>query len=333
MIFFILLIRQALYAFVNLSDKYLVNREDGETGEECMSSRPGALIAISAVFSILLALSLAIYLLVTQVIIGSVDSLINFGVWGGIYSLITGSLRLLNQFTSETDAIVVLTLNGSIYTLAMWMYFQAMKENDSSRVTAWFQVIPLWGLFGGLIVLREFPLWIELVAIALLVVGGIVVSYEGKASKKLVLLMLGSTLLLAVNDIVFADCGRDLHPLDALFASAIGKGIFGVAFLLRKKDRSGFSKGFRSNFGLQSATGISCTIADNLDDAAKYYAPVAVVQAMGCTQPIFVLMGAMLLIRFYPGILKEELGGALKSKVAGILLLCVGGAILAVTRS
>jgi hypothetical protein len=62
------------------------------------------------------------------------------------------------------------------------------------------------------------------------------------------------------------------------------------------------------------------------------YLPVAFVQATCCFQPFFALAGAVLLTKFFPDILSEEVSGTtLWQKVTGTVLMVVGGIVLSLT--
>ena len=64
----------------------------------------------------------------------------------------------------------------------------------------------------------------------------------------------------------------------------------------------------------------------------KLFAPVAIVQGIACTQPMFTILGAALLTKFFPKLLSEEQGNAFWRKFGGITLIVIGGIVIAVTR-
>ncbi len=284
-----------MFASVNIVDKFLVHGSEED-------SKPGALLGITGLFNLIAA------------------SLV--GAWM-VYKGQSISIKLL----------IPLMLNGGVYVGAMWIYLYIMREEDASRVVPWFQTIPVFGIFGAFIVLQELPKWFEIGAIGLLVIGGFALSIKnGVAKKKVAILMILTSGLVAGNDVIFAEFGRQTDAAPAIFADMLGKAVFGLMFLCRRNSRKGFIVGLRTKFGIQSASELVNIGADMFLDLAKLYMPIALVQAACATQPLFVLIGATIIAKFSPKF-SEELQGNQWMKVAGVLLMVVGGAILAASTA
>jgi hypothetical protein len=138
--------------------------------------------------------------------------------------------------------------------------------------------------------------------------------------------------LIAMNDVVFANYGRQADSLaSALFADVTGKAFWCSLVLIGKKERRGFFLGLRTKFHLQSSGEIIYIVADGIFDVAKLMAPVAIAQAVCCTQPLFAYVGVLALAKFYPKAFAEEKGYGWH-KLSGTILMIVGGVILAVTH-
>jgi uncharacterized membrane protein len=292
---FVVLIPPALFAVSNLMDKVIVHGE----GED---NSPGAIISMNAVLDIVFCLPL------------------------GFYILVVGKSIPLGMF-------LPLFLNGIVVTLAGYLFYRVIRVEEASRAVPIFQTIPLFGLLLGYYGLGENLGWKVLVAIFALMIGGYLLSVKkSKIKAGMVGLMVLSSLLYAVNDYILADYGRQANEISVvIFADLAGKMFFGMIFLLRRSDRTSFKLGLKTKFGLVAASSIVFGAGDIVYDVAKMYVPLAVVQAMCCTQPLFVLIGAVGLTLFCKGFPKEDIqGGAVWQKVVGGIMMMVGGVLLSI---
>lgn len=227
----------------------------------------------------------------------------------------------------------ILVLNGVTYTGAIWLYLHILQEEEVSKAVPFFQIIPMFGIIGGYIFLGEKLGLAISIAIALLVLGGLCLVYEGgsRIRKKLAFVMICSSLLLAINDIVFADFGRNINLLPALCADLLGKVLVGSLFMISKKTRVTFIPTLRIKFKLQALNETIFIVADLIFDWAKIIAPVALVQGMCATQPLFLLGIAAFFTKFFPKFHCENFEGINKwRKVIGVLLMVIGGIIVSI---
>ncbi len=299
--FFLSILACAIFAAVNLTDKFIVDGEEED-------SDPGALMGITGIICI-------------------------FG------AIIFGLLTYFNGQSIPKENFLALWGNGLVYIIAIYLYNVAMKEDESSRVIPWFQTIPIFGLFFGIYFLKEVPSKFELFAIAMMLAGGVLITWQkGKKGGKLAFLMLTASVLIAINDGVLAFYGREIGINAALFADFSGKMTFGLIFLIGKKERRGAILGLRTKFGLMVGSEVACMTADSLLDVCKLGIPIVIVQAVGCTQPVFVLIGAIIisksLVKFIPKeaqeAIKEDIQKeTLVKKVLAITLMVLGGLIFA----
>lgn len=225
-----------------------------------------------------------------------------------------------------------LMVNGVTYIAAMWLYMAAMKEEEATRVAPVFQIIPAIGLLGDLLILRNVPVWYVILGIFLTVTGSVILNFKkGKIHFSIILLMLGASLMLACNDVVFAKFGRDMSTSQALFADLSGKALWGLLILLKKSYREGFVTNIRINFWLLAFTEILGIGAEAIVDVGKLFFPVSVVQSVDCTQEIFTLVGAVLFSKYLPQFLEEEIGHlTLLQKTVGIIVVVSGGVLITV---
>ncbi len=223
-----------------------------------------------------------------------------------------------------------LVLNGLVFNVAMACYLFALKRQEVSLVAPFFQFIPVFGLFGGYFFLNESPTFGQIGAIILLAFGGVILSIEGRVfNRKIVLLMISSSFMFNASDVIFANYGRHIETLPALLADSIGKAIFGLIVLLKKEYRKEFISGLRLRLGVQTVNEVMFTVANLMFNWAKIFAPVALVQGMGATQSLFLLILSALLTKYIPSFHSENFRGVAKwQKVIGVLLMVIGGIIV-----
>lgn len=292
-----------LFAMSNIIDGWLVNlKEKKEGGESEDEGSPMSLLAIGGIFFLASAAVLA-------------------------------SLTWFRGIAVCVDQnFMLLIANGFVFSVAMTCYLFALKCEEVSRAAPFFQFIPVFGLFGGYYFLNESLTLGQIGAILLLAFGGIILSFKSRVfNGRMVLLMLLSSFMFNVNDVAFANYGRHIETLPALLADSIGKAAFGLVVLLKREYRNEFMSGLRMRLGVQTANEVSFTIADVIFDWAKILAPVALVQGMCATQPLFLLVLSALFTKYVPNFHSENFVGVAKwQKIAGVLLMVVGGVIVSV---
>lgn len=308
-IWMVALLPPILFAVSNLVDKKIVH---GDTDEY----NPWSIIALGAVFDIVVCIPI------------------------GVYCLTTGNLPSVAMFWP-------LFVNGITFTVAAWIFYVCLKTEDTSRVVPIFQTVPAFGIFLGLYGLQEVLSLGIFLGIILLMIGGYVLSVKkGKINKRILAMMLLSSALYAINDFVLARYGREVLDgvstvngfwastkvaMPVIFADLLGKIFFGIIILISPKVRTNFALGFKSKFGLVAASSLTYTLGDIGFDIAKIFAPLALVQALCCTQPLFVLIGAVGLTIFCKSFPKEEADGkSLGQKVFGVVMMVIGGILLSI---
>ncbi|MDD4409821.1 MAG: EamA family transporter [Candidatus Pacebacteria bacterium] len=290
----ILILIPIFYAAANLADKYLVTEGDDD------DSDPGALLALSGLFAAMFAVPLGLFIFFTGRSLGSMPS------------------------------IVMLVGLGALYFAAIWIYLDTLKIEDSSAVVSWFQIIPLFGLVGAFFVLNETPQWYHIIGIVALVIGGFSLCYkDGEMKRTIVFWMIISAALIATYDIAFAVYGREIDELSAIFLMLVGKVVAGFVFLaLDAKARRGFMGGLTTKFKAQFVSESVNTVADIAMYGSILFFPVMIVQGVAALQPLFVLIGAVLLGTIFPQIEEEGEGQDFRKKVLAITFMIIGGVLL-----
>lgn len=255
---------------------------------------------------------------------------------GGIFNLfgavIAGCIVAAGNQTVALNQALPLIINGGTYIAAMWLYMKAMKGEEAARVSPIFQLIPAIGLLGDILILHKAPVWYVIIGIAMIVSGSLILNFrKGKIRWDILLLMSGASLLLAFNDVTFARFGREMETLPAIFSDLSGKALWGLLFLIGRRNRRGAAMAIRLHFRLLLLIEVLNLGAEAIFDVGKLFFPVSTVQAVDCTQDIFMLLGVIVFSKYLPGFLREDIRHTtLWQKIIGILVMVFGGILIAI---
>ncbi len=224
-----------------------------------------------------------------------------------------------------------LAANGITYWLAMGAYAAAMQREEATRVAPILQMLPVFGIIADVFVLHNMPGSFASIGIACVMLGCLLLNLrQGRLNKQVLLLMVLATIMLAINDTIFARFGRGLGTAPAIFADLTGKAAWGLLPLLLPRARRGFVLGFRKFLWLFALVDTLTIAADGIADVGKLYFPVSVIQAVDCTQEIFMLAGVFLFSHFAPRFLSEKLDGVSSvQKLTGCGVVVFGGVLIA----
>ncbi len=301
--FLIALINPFAHALVNHFDKYLISKY-------MKGGSVGTLILFSALFAI-----------VTLPII--------YAIHPDIFATIT------------FGQAIILMINGALLVTAIICYLYALNYDEASYVAPFFQLVPVFGFFLGYLILGETLRSHQFFAAALIVGGSTVLSFQftnGKAhmKKQLVLLMLGSSILYAINAVIFKSIAVQAGFVDSLFWDMAGKVVFGVIlFCAIRSYREQFIELIKVNrfsiVGLNAINEILSLVGEIAIVLAVLYAPVVLVQSVGGLQPVFVFILGLLITLLWPKFGQESLNRAtIIQKIIGIAIVTLGAYLLAI---
>jgi drug/metabolite transporter (DMT)-like permease len=295
--FLVALINPFAHAAVNHLDKYLISRY-------LKGHSVGTLILFSSLFAVL-ALPVIVFL----------DP--------GVFHSITFFQALALMF------------NGAVLVAAILLYLYALASNEASYVAPFFQFIPIFGFLLSYFILGEVLSFYQVMAICLIVFGSIILSLEISAKssgikRNLVLLMLGSSFLYAINAVIFKSIAMNQGFLNSLFWDMAGKFLFGIfLFIVVAQYRRQFISLIKKNslkvLSLNTLNEILALIGEVALILAVLSAPVALVQSVSGLQPAFVLIIGVILTLFFPKIAQESMSPkVITQKVIGIVLITMG---------
>lgn len=294
--FLIALIGPILYACANHTDKYLISRY-------LKNGAAGALIIFSSVFSII---ALPIVLFIHPAV---------FNV-----SLVQG---------------LALAFNSMFVVVAVLLYFYALQKDEATYVVPFYQTIPVFAFIIGYFVLGEKISIIQGLASVIIISGALVLSFElgiGKIrfKKEVVFLMLGASLLYAINSVVFKLIAVQEGFWTSTFWGLIGKIFLGLVFMaFIPKYRMQFLSMIKENkvavLSLNSLSETCFIVGEAVMQYATLLAPVALVLLVNSFQPLFVFIIGIVFTLLFPKVGRESLSKrSLIQKSVGIGLIIIG---------
>ena len=245
-------------------------------------------------------------------------------------------------FSPSVFNIIILIVVGLLTGLAMLPYMYALDQDESSIVVPLFQLIPIWGYFLAFVMLGETLNWVQMVGCLLIIFGSIVITLEEDADEKIkfkkrtILLMLLSTVLIAVYETLFKFVAVDAGFVISTFWEQVGLLLIGIIlFIFFKNYRVGFfnllktqgKKIISLNIGSESLSIIG-NLATNF---ALIIAPVALVLTVNGFQPLFVFIYGVIFTLLFPKFCHEKLSKKhLVQKIISILVIVMGSILISV---
>lgn len=224
-------------------------------------------------------------------------------------------------------------LGGCIYFVMWLIFWQALKTVEVSRASALFFTQPVFTALMAAFFLNESLGANKWIAIAFIVLGAILSSWEGKKTKfnKGYALVLFAALFSALGNTI---AKYAMTGLPSLTVNTIG--FFGtiplylILFAQKGVPKEVLSalkdKGIMKGFALRGTIGYVAICLFMLGVGAG---PVSLVVALSGTQPIFTLIVSLLAGFFVPKMVKEETErSALLTKSVAIILIVIGAIMI-----
>ncbi|KKQ25749.1 MAG: hypothetical protein US41_C0041G0004 [Parcubacteria group bacterium GW2011_GWB1_37_13] len=260
--FFIALGAPFLWAMVNISDQYLVQKySTGKRGS-------GGLVLFSSLIGIFVA-----------VIIGILTS--------GLFAIPT-----LDK--------VLLIITGGITIAWVILYLFTLEIEDISAVVPWFLTVPIFGYAFGYIFLEETLSAQELIGSIVVLFGVLLISIDFSEQKRKfkwrpAFYMLLACFLISIAGIIFKYVTIGNNFWISSFWEYVGLGGFGVLiYLFVPKYRNEFMsmnrQGGEKIFTLNTVSEILTIMGNLLTNYAILLAPIAMVYLVSSFQPAIVLI-------------------------------------------
>jgi drug/metabolite transporter (DMT)-like permease len=131
--------------------------------------------------------------------------------------------------------IGIMFVNGLLNTTLLWLYLQAMDEDEPTATITFYQLVPIFGLVLGYLVLGETFGLREFAGMGFIMVGtaGMVLSADSIALRfRTVLLMAGASLCWAGESTLFKVVALEEDVWQALFWENFAMFVYGLLVLL-----------------------------------------------------------------------------------------------------
>ncbi len=233
---------------------------------------------------------------------------------------------------------------GVVWTVALLAYFEAISRSEVSRVVpANGAFVPIFTFIFTLFVSSQTMSSYELLAFALLILGGVLISSKKIPASHLfedssLIFILAGALFFALGFILLKAAFLRTSFATAYSLSILGRAAASLPLLYFKDVRDavfhkkiGFKKQILIPFAIfQSAGGIGSTLQMFSVDLAKI-SQVPLVNALEGTRYLFLFLFVWLAAKWRPTLLKEEMqGSALLQKILAGIIIIFGTAILAI---
>lgn len=302
--FLLALVAPFLYAITNFVDKVLLEKYFKEGGV-------GTLILFSALLSIL---ALPVILIADPTVL-SVDGF----------------------------NIFILTVVAILDIAILWFYLLALKGDEPSIIIVFYQLVPVFALALGYFILGETLTEAQLIAMAIIIFGTTLVSFEFddennfKLRKQTVLYMSAAALAWALESVLFKAVALEENVWRSLFWEHLVLVLVGIIiFTFIRSYRQHFLKALKENStGILSLNVLneSLYMMGNIVVAfAVMLAPVSLILLGESFQSIFVLIIGISLTLFLPKIYSEKINKRhIVQKVLAILITGIGTYLLLTT--
>ncbi|MFA7422010.1 MAG: EamA family transporter [Melioribacteraceae bacterium] len=236
--------------------------------------------------------------------------------------------------------ILVLVAVGIFHLLVLLFYLIALKYDETSIVIVFYQLVPVFAYILGYFILGETLTKFQLMAMALIILGTTIISFEidtdnkFKLRKKVILPMLAATFFWAAGGTVFKMVALEENVVRSLFWEHLTLAVAGIAVFI-------FIRSYRENFLLAVKNSSKTILSVNLLNEVLYMsgniifsfvyimAPVSLVLLTDSFQPIFVLAIGIFLTIFFKKITVEKIQAKhLWQKIFAIAVTGIGTYLL-----
>lgn len=289
------LVAPLIWSALNHLDKYLISTYKRHTG-----------VAGLAIFSALFAIFVLpiIYLLKPEVV--------SIALGGAVY----------------------LIASGLFFSLTILFYLYALDRDDASHVVPFWFLVPAFAYILGIFFLDEYIAGDKLAGALITLAGALILSLEFDEGVRIktgtALLMVGSSLSLAIGDAIFKYAALDISFWQAIFWNHIGFVLFGLTLCAIREYRQDFVRVIRASTKQLTVINLIGEIGQTTASIVNFYAlllaPISLVLLVNYTfQPLFVFFEGLLLARFFPKISQEKISHRhIAQKLLAIAVMSIG---------
>lgn len=237
--------------------------------------------------------------------------------------------------------ILILAVKGMLGVGVLWCYLIALRDEETSIVIVFYQLVPVIASILGYFVLGEVLTHMQLIAMAIIILGTTIIAFEADSDnhfklrkKSTIIPMLGASFFWASGGTLFKFVALEENLWRSLFWENLMFVLVGICiFIFIRSYRENFISAFKSNSKNILSLNVlneSIYISGNVVVAYAYMlAPVGLVLLTESFQPIFVLLIGVTLTVFFPKIITEKIEAKhIWQKITAIGLTGIGTYLL-----
>ncbi|KKR41870.1 hypothetical protein A2356_03735 [Candidatus Nomurabacteria bacterium RIFOXYB1_FULL_39_16] len=237
-------------------------------------------------------------------------------------------------FNISGISILILTIEGILNVLVLWCWLLALKSEEASVAVVFYQLVPVFGGVLGYFILGETLSDIQLVAMATIILGTTIISFEIDSEnkfqlrRKTILPMLAAAFFWALGSVLFKTVALEEKLWRTIFWEHLMLAFVGLCIFI-------FIRSYRENFLLAIKNNSRAILSLNVVNESLYIfgniaysiayllAPIGLVLLAESFQPIFVLAIGIFLTLFFPKISVEKI--QTRHIVQKIIAICITG--------
>jgi drug/metabolite transporter (DMT)-like permease len=257
-----------------------------------------------------------------------ISSLISFFVLPFIFLLDN------TVFSVGYTQILTLAVVGILNVVVIWCYLLALRDEEASIVVVFYQLVPVFGSILGYFILGEVLSQIQLIAMAIIIFGTTIISFEidaenkFKLRRKTIFLMLVAALAWAIESVLFKAVALEENLWRSVFWEHLMMTIVGLLiFIFIRSYRENFLSAMRDNSRRILSLNVlneTIYIVGNIVVAFTYLlAPIGLVLLTESFQPIFVFMLGIFFTFFFPKIATEKIYA--RHIIQKVIAICITG--------
>ncbi len=260
-----------------------------------------------------------------------------------LFSALVSALPLPLFFLADTTIldidpqnIAVMAVVGILNFLVLWCYLVALQDEEASVTIVFYQLVPVFGYVLGYFILNETLTQMQILSMAIIILGTTIISFEIDSENKLKLrrktvpYMVAASFFWAAGSVVFKMVALEENLWRSLFWEHLTLVVIGIILFVGVRSyREHFLLAIKENSTSILSLNILNEVLFMLGNFAFSYAymlvPVALVLVTESFQPIFVLAIGIFLTLFFPKISVEKIQARyLYQKLIAISITGVG---------
>ena len=215
--------------------------------------------------------------------------------------------------------ILILAIRGMLGVGVLWCYLIALKDEETSVVIVFYQLVPVFGSILSYFLLGEVLTHMQLISMAIIIFGTTIIAFEIDSDnhfklrkKSTIVPMLGASFFWAAGGTIFKVVALEENLWRSLFWENVMLALVGMGiFIFIRSYRENFISALKNNSKNILSLNVlneSIYIAGNVSVAYAYLlAPVGLVLLTQSFQPVFILIIGVILTVFFPGIIVEKI--------------------------